>query len=63
MQATRQGHLLDPNRYPVLEVATRAGLPLWRVNEVHLLHQGWSYERAIAWVEHEAINELVFDDA
>jgi hypothetical protein len=61
-KAMREGHILDPRDYPVLEISTRDGLPLWRVNGAHLLHEGWSYERSIAWVEHEAINELVLAD-
>ena len=61
-QAMREGHILDPRTYPVLEVATREDLPLWRVNGNHLLDQDWSYDRAIAWIEHEAITELVLDN-
>ena len=60
-QAMRQGHILDPRDYPVLDVPTHAGLPLWRVNVRHLLDLGWPDERAIAWLEHEAIKSLVLD--
>ena len=61
-QAMREGHILDPRIYPVLEICTRQRLPLWRVNGEHLLDCTWSYERTIAWVEHEAITELILDD-
>ncbi len=57
-RAMREGHILDPRDYPVLEVHTHADLPLWRINVRHLLDLGWSDEQAIAWIEQEAINTL-----
>ncbi len=61
-QAMREGHILDSGTYPVLDIRTCEGLPLWRVNGDHLLDPDWSYEQALAWVEDEAIDELVIDD-
>ena len=59
--ALREEHILDPRDYPVLDVPTHAGVPLWRINVQHLLDVAWSDERAIAWLEHEAIKSLVLD--
>ena len=60
-QAMRERRILDPRDYPILGAPTHKGLPLWRVNNLHLFDRNWPYEHAIDWIEHEAIKSLILD--
>ena len=61
-QALREGRMLDPRDYPILDVRTHEGLRLWRVKDLRLFQPGWSHEHAVFWLEHEAIKQVPLDD-
>ena len=61
-QALREKRILDPRDYPILDVPTHQGIPLWRIKDLHLFNSGWSRKNAINWLESKAITYLVLDD-
>ena len=61
-QAIREGRIPDRHNYPVLDVPTHQGPLLWITVMQHMKEPGWSLDQEAAWLDQEAITQLVLDD-
>ena len=58
----REGRIPDPRDYPVLDLPTHEGPPLWSIVMQHMMEPDWSLDQEAAWLDQEAITQLILDD-